>query len=69
MAERKFDFDPLRRAESLMADLNGSRASAVSVEVREQAHDLILLSMAKSLDALARRARFETPGYVMTRES
>lgn len=61
MMDATLDFDPLRRAESMMAKVNKmpveSDAFAVVVQQREQVRDLLLLSIAKSLDELASRSR------------
>jgi len=53
-----FDFDPLERAESMMAKVAalGADGFKEALNIREEARDLMLLSIAKSLAVLAQKA-------------
>lgn len=60
MADKKIDFDPMTRAESLVAQAmesrqhgDGSWTHSVPAERREQIRDLLLFSQAQSLKRIA----------------
>lgn len=48
-----FDFSPLARAESMMAKVNEHSGGAAADLQREAVRDLLMLSMARSLECIA----------------
>lgn len=54
MADMKLDFDPLARAESIMAKIIATHGrTSVTAEERDQIHDLLTLSAAQSWKRIA----------------
>lgn len=67
MKDAKIDFDPIVRAESIMAqEMEGQRGRVPSVERREQIRDLIFLSQAQSLKRIADLLDGTTTGVCAT---